>query len=182
MQDTFIYELTPDENRCDTWVLYQGWDYATDKAKQPLLMFDIEVVIPQEECTRPAIYWQKHTEYGPEQRDTHWDLIQPSGENSEFFLSEKSYYEILQESPWSNSYFSLARQYIATKINVLSGASIPANVQAKFDAATVLFNTYTPAEVGSWNFWHPIRRQFRSIAFILFTYNWGIIGPGSCGQ
>ena len=22
MQDTFIYELTPDENRCDDWVLY----------------------------------------------------------------------------------------------------------------------------------------------------------------
>ena len=35
MQDTFIYELHPDENKCVDWVLYTGWEYECDIAKQP---------------------------------------------------------------------------------------------------------------------------------------------------
>ncbi len=181
MQDTFINERYPDDNRCAVWVLYNGWEDEYDKAKQPLIQFDIEPTVGAE-CTRIAKYWKRHTQYGPAPRDLSWDLILPSGENSDFFLSEKSYYEVLQTSPWGNAYYFLARQYIAAELNVLSGASIPAGVQDAFNTASALLNTYTPDEVGSWNFRHPKRRQFRSKAFKLLKYNRGIIGPGRCGS
>ena len=63
---------------------------------------------------------------------------------------------------------------------MLSGASISAEVQAAFDSATELFNTYTPDEVRSWRSLYPVRRQLRENAIILLKYNWGRIGPGRC--
>lgn len=42
IQDTFIYELNPDENRCIDWVLYTGWGYETDLEKQALIQFDLD--------------------------------------------------------------------------------------------------------------------------------------------
>ena len=146
-----------------------------------LVKFDLEYTsTSQGECTSVPLYWQWHTQYGPGPRDTDWDLIQYNGENSQFFLSGKSYYQVLMQSAWFNDYYSLARQYIAAKLNKLRGASVPAEVQTAFDNATNLLNTYTPAQVAGWNYWHSIRKQFRSNAFKLLNYNWGIIGPGRC--
>lgn len=176
--DTHIYETFPDLNLGSFPSLATGWGFPGDKEMQSLIKFDIEPTLFVE-CTRPPIYWQKHTQYGPGNRDSHWDLIQPNGENSEFFLSGYNYYEVF--GTLENSYYLLARQYIAVKINVLSGASIPTEIQNVFDNATGLFNTYTPEEIDNLRFWHPVRAQFRIYTYKLALYNWGIVGPGTCG-
>jgi len=184
--DATIYQQEPDVNYGDIPSLMVGWWGYSPYDKQAIVMFDIEPIVGGG-CTRTADYWKNHTQYGPELRDSTWDLILPDGENSVFFLSEESYYEVLQRSPWGNAYFLLASEYIAAKLNVLSGASMPAEVHNAFAKATELLNTYTPVEVGSWSLLsdvssltYAIRRQFRKNAIILKNYNWGIIGPGRC--
>lgn len=179
--DTYIYERSPNDNNGYKGEMYSGWGDEWDMEKQALIQFDLEYTSStQGECTRVPIYWQRHTQYGPESRDSYWNLIQPSGENSQFYLSGKSYYQVLMQSPWLNDYYTLARQYIGAKLNMLVGASIPVEEQNAYNNATVLFNTYTPAQVAGMNYWNPIRMQFRLYAFKLLRYNWGIVGPGRC--
>jgi hypothetical protein len=60
-----------------------------------------------------------------------------------FFLSGKTWYQVLWTAPAGNVYYNLAHQYIAAKLNFLNGASIPA-AQAAFDAATALFSSIYP--------------------------------------
>lgn len=54
MQDTFIYELNPDENRCNDWLLYTGWGYETDLEKQSLLQYDLGYTPPPQEVCETA--------------------------------------------------------------------------------------------------------------------------------
>ena len=61
-----------------------------------------------------------------------------------FFLSGKTYYEVLWTAPAGNVYYNLAHQYIAAKLNVLDGTTAPANVQAAITSAETFFNTYGP--------------------------------------
>lgn len=179
--DTYIYELTPDANNGWHGLIYTGLGEQGDLDKQALFMFDLEFTsTSQGECTSVPFYWQLHTQYGPQPRDADWGLIQPNGENSEFFLSGKSYYQTLMQPAWFNDYYSLARQYIAAELNTLRGASIPSEIQIIFNSATNLLNTYTPVQVSGLYYWNPVRIQFRLYAFKLLKYNWGIVGPGRC--
>jgi len=177
--DVHMWQAVPDNNYCLADILVTG-ARVIGQEEISLLKFDLE--ISGDGCTRTQIYWKRHTQYGPKQRDANWNLIQPNEENTIFFSSGKSYYQVLYTHPIGNAYYFLAKQYIASKLNLLSGASIPAEVQTAFDNATALFNTYTPAQIGGLRFFHPIRVQFRQCTFKLRAYNWGIIGPGRCGS
>jgi hypothetical protein len=79
-----------------------------------------------------------------------------------------------------NQYYNLAHQYMAAALNMEAGASVPANVQAAFDAATTLFNTHAPAAIAGLRGNNPLRAQFVALAGILGSYNEGDIGPGHC--
>ena len=60
-------------------------------------------------------YWKTHSKYGPASHDITWDSI---GEDTKFFLSEKTYYESIWTSPKDgNAYYQLAHQYIAATLN-----------------------------------------------------------------
>jgi len=75
-------------------------------------------------CTLTPGYWKTHSAYGPAPYDPTWALI---GEDTPFFLSGISYYEALWTEPkGGNAYYILAPAYIAARLNVLNGASIPA--------------------------------------------------------
>ncbi len=130
-------------------------------------------------CTLTQGYWKTHSQYGPAPYDETWAEI---GEDSPFFLSGKTYYQTLWTAPGGNAYWNLAHQYIAAQLNQLNGASIPPSVLAAFNAATVLFNTYTPAQIAGLPGNNPIRKQFVNLAGILDKYNNGITGPGHCSE
>jgi hypothetical protein len=125
-------------------------------------------------CTLTQGYWKTHSS------DDVWDLLE-FGENTIFFLSTQSYIEVLEtSSAGGNAYYQLAHQYIAAKLNELNGASMPAQVQTTFASSTVLFNSYTPTQIGSLAGNDPVRQEFISLADILVDYNEGEIGPGHC--
>jgi len=129
-------------------------------------------------CTLTPGYWKTHSQDGPARYDTTWAAI---GEDTIFYLSGQSYYVVLWMTPErGNAYYILAHQFIAAKLNIAKGASVPINVQTAITASTNLFNTYTPANIGALKGGDVLRAQFISIAGILDAYNNGLIGPGHC--
>lgn len=130
-------------------------------------------------CTHTIGYWKTHSIYGPAPYDDTWALV---GEDSPFFLSGQSWYQVAWTSPAGNAYYILAHQYIAAQLNFLDGASIPPAVQTAFDAATALLNAYTPAEIAALKGSSSLRKQFVNLATILDQYNNGITGPGHCDE
>ncbi|MGH7491318.1 MAG: T9SS type A sorting domain-containing protein [bacterium] len=139
----------------------------------------IAVHVPcAEGCTLTPGYWKTHSKFGPAPHDNTWDQV---GEDTPFFSSGKSYYQVLWTSPGGNAYYILAHAYIAAKLNFLNGAD-PSAAQAAFNSATTLFETYTPAQIAALKGSSSIRQQFISLASTLDRYNNGIIGPGHCSE
>jgi hypothetical protein len=76
-----------------------------------------------------------------------------------------------------HAYYILAHQYIAAELNGLAGADFSA-AQDAFDAATDLFNTYTPAQMRA--LMGSARNRILDLASTLDDYNNGVVGPGHC--
>ena len=132
-------------------------------------------------CTLTPGYWKTHSMYGPAPYDDTWASI---GEDTPFFLSGQSYYEVLWTTPQGgNAYYILAHAYIAAELNFLNGAD-PSAAQAAFDEATALLGTYTPDELAGLKgkAGKETRAQFIALAEILDAYNNGLIGPGHCSE
>lgn len=133
-------------------------------------------------CTRTIGYWKTHSKYGPAKKaDDTWNLILPTGTDAPFFLSGKTYFQVLGTAPRGNPYYILAHQYIAAELNFLAGAYNGA-VDDEFAAAKVLLQTYTPAQVASMANNNADKKAFITLGGILDNYNNGIIGPGHCGE
>ncbi len=137
-------------------------------------------------CTRTPGYWKTHSERGPASYDDTWAEL-PEGAATDFFLSGKSYYQVLWTPKRGNVYYILAFQYIAAELNMLSGASAPDDVLAAFDEATELFDTYTPAQLAKQHGKgkkakrdQNLREHFLCLAEVLRAYNSGELGPGHC--
>lgn len=136
----------------------------------------IVVHVPCEGCTLTPGYWKTHSKYGPAPYDDTWALI---GENTPFFLSGQSYYQVLWTSPaGGNAYYILAHQFIAAKLNILNGAASTPAVDAALAWATEFFNTYKPTDKLS----KTLRAEVISYAYLLDQYNNGYIGPGHCSE
>jgi uncharacterized repeat protein (TIGR01451 family) len=126
-------------------------------------------------------YWKTHSSYGPAPYNDTWALLGVDGVDTDFFISNQTYYEVLWTSvAGGNAYYKLAHQYIGAELNVLNGAWMRADVQAAFDEATGLLNDYTPAEVMSFKKGTTAQKaifaQFNSLAGILDAYNNGLMG------
>ena len=132
-------------------------------------------------CTLTQGYWKTHSKYGPAPYDENWANVPDDGEDTIFFLSEQTYYEVLWTPPaGGNAYYQLAHQWIAAYLNVLNEADIPAEVLEAWEDAQVLFETYTPGEVG--NLRGRAANEWRGLAEILDDYNNGLLGPGKCSD
>ena len=135
-------------------------------------------------CTFTPGYWRTHNVafHGGARPDDSWLSIGASAENTIFFVSGKTYYQVLWTPPAGNAYYNLSFQYIAAQLNQLSGAATPSAVQSAFATATLRFQAYTPAQIGSLKGNNLLRQEFITLAGILGAYNSGITGPGHCPQ
>ncbi|MBN2329623.1 MAG: hypothetical protein JXR73_20955, partial [Candidatus Omnitrophica bacterium] len=139
-------------------------------------------------CTLTQGYWKTHTKYNSPPRDDTWDELS-EGEDTTFFLSGQSYYDVMWFKHQGNAYYILARQYIAATLNSLAGASVPAEVQEALGDATTFFETYVPSYFDKANLKgkegkevRDIANDAKSLAGLLDQYNNGLIGPGHCSE
>ena len=175
--DSYINSTLVDDNFGGSTDLITGWDDTTEV--QSLVRFEIEQEPVFGGCTKGYGYWKTHSAYGPAPYDSTWEML---GEDSTFFLSDKTNYEVMWTSPsGGNAYYMLAHFYIAVQLNILTGAD-PGDVQEAFDDATDLFDMYTPEDIGALHGNDSLRQQFISLKGILGQYNDGEIGPGTCGN
>lgn len=125
-------------------------------------------------CTLTQGYWKTHSKYGPAPYDSTWAVI---GEDTLFFNSGKSWITLFKTPPkGGDAYLQLAHQYMAARLNVEAGASVPSSVATALASATALFNS-----VGS-TFNASQTTQARQLAGILGSYNEGALGPGHCSE
>jgi hypothetical protein len=136
----------------------------------------VKVSVPcQGGCTLTPGYWKTHSKYGPAPYDDTWAQI---GEDTPFYLSGQSYYQVLWTSPsGGNAYYILAHQFIAAKLNGLNGASTTPEVNAAIAWAEGFFSAYTPS-----SFSKAVAGQAKAYAATLDSYNNGLIGPGHCSE
>jgi len=128
-----------------------------------------------EGCTLTPGYWKTHSMYGPAPYDDTWASI---GEDTPFFLSGQSWYEVLWTGPrGGNAYYILAHAYIATHLNSLNGADTSA-VTTQLAHAEWLLGIYSPTD----QLGKPVRQDFINTAHVLDVYNNGITGPGHCTE
>ena len=141
----------------------------------------VYVNVPCQGCTLTPGYWKTHSKYGPAPYDDTWALVTPNGEDSTFFLSGQTWYQVLWTPPkGGNAYYILAHAYIAAALNQLNGASIPQNVLNVYNSATAVFSTYTPQQVAAFS--KTQRAKLVKLYEILDAYNNGYIGPGHCDE
>jgi hypothetical protein len=135
----------------------------------------IEVTVPPMGCTLTPGYWKTHSKYGPAKYDSIWAL---KGEDTIFYSSSKTWYEVLWTPPKGNAYYILAFQYIATKLNMLAGASITEEVQCALKFAEWFFKNHSPSD--------KLKTKLKNVviykAGVLDSYNNGYIGPGHCSD
>lgn len=141
------------------------------------VIVDVDIVYGG--CTLTQGYWKTHGFDAKKRKfDNTWDMI---GEHTSFFSSGITYYQAINEKAKGNAYYILAHQYIAAQLNFLNGAN-PADALQAFDAATQLFNTYTPNDIKGLAGNDPVRQAFIAAKDVLDDYNNGFngVGPGHC--
>lgn len=131
-----------------------------------------------EGCTLTPGYWKTHSKYGPAPFDDLWATNGQFNEDTPFFLSGKTYYEVLWTSPQGNAYYILAHAYIAAKLNILNGASSTPEVNAAITYAETFFSSHAPSDKLS----KSERNAAIVNAFTLDSYNNGLSGPGHCSE
>jgi hypothetical protein len=130
-------------------------------------------------CSYTQGYWKTHTIYdGTKKRNNTWDKC--GGENTMFFKTGQSWYEVLMTNPSSeNEFYILAHQYIAAYLNKLSGADTSA-IDEQLAHAAELLGKYDGSQMKMSDISGGVSKDFISTASTLDQYNNGYIGPGHC--
>lgn len=129
-------------------------------------------------CTLTQGYWKTHSKYGPAPYDDTWNNVAGFNEDTTFFYSGQTYYQVLWTAPQGNPYYILAHQYIAAKLNIANGASTTPEVTAAITWAENFFKTYTPSS----SLPKAVANDAKKYATTLDNYNNGLIGPGHCSE
>jgi len=139
---------------------------------------------PGEGCTLTPGYWKTHSMYGPAPYDDTWALVLPDGEDTGFFDTGQTWYEVLWTEPkGGNAYYILAHAYIAATLNGLRGADTSA-ITSELAQAALLLDQYdgNPDSMDGLKGKQAreVRATFIALAAVLDDYNNGYIGPGHC--
>lgn len=128
-------------------------------------------------CTLTQGYWKTHSTKGPARpADPAWDQV--GGPNASFYSSGKTWYQVFWTPPAGNPYYNLAHQFMAARLNIISGASTTAEVDACMSFAASFFASKTPSSTLT----RALRAQVLACASTLDSYNNGAIGPGHCDE
>lgn len=130
-------------------------------------------------CTLTQGYWKTHSDRGPAPYDPAWQNLGPLEEDTLFFKSGRTWYDVFWTPPAGNAYYNLAHQYMAAKLNVLDGADAPASVLTALAGAEALFNAQGLADT---TLSRTETTTARQLATILDGYNNGLTGPGHCSE
>ena len=106
-------------------------------------------------------------------------LVGAQGRDTTFFRSGTSYHQTLYVLvlPLLNPYWTLAREYIAARLNQLTGVELPAATAAAFQEATGVFAANSPLQIQLNLFVHA---RLRALTAALASFNDGHAGPGVC--
>ena len=74
-------------------------------------------------CTLTQGYWKTHSDRGPAPYDDAWKNLSVLEEDTLFFNSTKTWYQVFWTPPAGNAFYNLAHQYMAAKLNILNGAA-----------------------------------------------------------
>lgn len=132
-------------------------------------------------CTYTQGYWKTHSEYGPASYNDTWAQVGEEGEDSDFFLSGKDWYEIMNTPPKKgDAYIILAHQYIAAYLNLANNAADAPGLQEKMAEAETFFQTHVYEGPLAKN--DPDRETILNLADFLASYNEGTLegSPGHC--
>lgn len=140
----------------------------------------VEVACAPDGCSLTPGYWKTHSEFGPAPYDDTWAQL-PDGASTIFYLSGQSYHQVLWTAPKGNAYFILAHAFIAAVLNGLNGADV-SEVGDELAAAQTIFESHSPAQIGSLRPKADLRILILSLASTLDGYNNGLIGPGHCSE
>lgn len=105
--------------------------------------------------------------YGPSPYDDTRAVI---GEDTPFFLSDQSWYEVLWVPPQGNAYDFPVHAYLAAQLNSYSGADTSV-VTVQLGQAAALPAIHTPADVGAMRGNDPVRQQFICLAEVLDSFD-----------
>jgi hypothetical protein len=137
-------------------------------------------------CTLTQGYWKTHNELfkpgqGGPAPDPDWASV--GGPGATFFLSGQTWFQVFWTAPGGNVYYNLAHQYMAAVLN-LTGSTPTADVQLAINQATVLFQTYSPADILALKGknGNTLRAEFIRLAGILGAYNEGTLGVEHCAE
>ena len=141
----------------------------------------VTVTVPCQGCTYTQGYWKTHTKYDDKphkpKRDSTWDNIQPNEEDSPFYHSGKTYYQVITANDGGREYYKLAHQYIAAKLNIYKGATPTGEVVTAITWAEAKFTAAPADALASGDVAQAI-----TYAALLDDFNNGDIGPGHCGD
>ena len=133
---------------------------------------------PAPVCAHGQGYWKTHSSKGPAKYDETWAIL---GEDTPFYKSGLTFYAQMQEAPkGGNAYVILAAQFIAARLNMLSGAASPGG--STLGAIDTFFKTYTPAEIGAMKGNDAVRKQALDWASALDDYNSGKLNVSACAS
>lgn len=128
-------------------------------------------------CTLTQGYWKTHSDRGPARYDDNWANLGSLGEDTAFFNSGQTWYQVFWTPPKGNSYYNLAHQYMAAHLNVLNGASTTAEVDAALAEAKALFAATSGTKLSKTD-----ATRATQLAAMLDGYNNGLTGPGHCSE
>jgi len=132
-------------------------------------------------CTLTQGYWKTHSQKGPARHtDDTWNLVGPLAEDTPFYLSGQSWYQVFWTSPSGNAYYTLAHQFMAATLNRLNGASAPQDVLDALAQAQTFFEGNVPVPP-SGKYKGKDAAQLNAMATLLDAYNNGV-GPGHCDE
>ena len=148
-------------------------DSQTGSSDEAVISVNVPSVCNQG-CTLTQGYWKTHSKYGPAPYDDTWAKI---GEDTLFFNSGKSWMTLFKTPPkGGDAYLQLAHQYMAARLNVEAGASVPPDIAVAMAGAEAMFNS-----VGS-SFNKTQTTQAREYAGALGSYNEGAFGVEHCSE